>query len=105
MPDLTTLTTKALQLDALRSIRACASKSFEALRKQKEKMKRMMQGMQRGQQLQYQSTGYDDRVNGHSTFSGSNGRGQTFYQNSQSLANLLLSITVVIQLQITLKQN
>jgi hypothetical protein len=41
MPDITTLTTKALQLDALRSIRAYASKSYESLKKQKEKMKRM----------------------------------------------------------------
>ena len=33
MPYLTTLMTKALQLDTLRSIRACTSKSYESLKK------------------------------------------------------------------------
>ena len=42
--------------------------------------------MQRGQQFHYQSTEYDGHVNNQSTFGGSSGHGQTFYQNSQSLA-------------------
>ena len=33
MPDLTTLTTKALQIEALRLIRSQASKSYDALKK------------------------------------------------------------------------
>ena len=45
-----------------------------------------MQGIQRGQLFHYQLTEYDVHANNQSTFGGTSGHGQTFYQNSQSLA-------------------
>ena len=45
MPDLTTLTTKALQLEALRSVRTEASKSFKSLSKQKDLMSKLLRSL------------------------------------------------------------
>ena len=46
MPDLTTLTTKALQLGALRDVRNQATKSFKNLAKQKDLMTKMFNSLQ-----------------------------------------------------------
>ena len=46
IPDLTTLTTKSSQLDALRSVRTCAVKVFKQMKKQDEKMSRLFRNMQ-----------------------------------------------------------
>ena len=75
IPDLTTLTTKSSQLDALRSIRFYASKSFEILNKQKEKMEKIIQGMHRGHQYNCQCSKYSSNTNG-----------QSYFQSSPSLA-------------------
>ena len=45
MPDLTALTTKALQLEALRSVRTEASKSFKSLQKQKDLMSKLLRSL------------------------------------------------------------
>ena len=83
MPDLSTLTTKETQLDALRYVRVRASKSYDYLKKQKDKMSKMMQGMHRGQQYNFQSQcndGYGDEA-----------YAQSFFQNSTSLAESTIS--------------
>ena len=45
MPDLSTLTTKALQIDALRYVRTQAATSFRVLEKEKEKMQNLLRSM------------------------------------------------------------
>ena len=80
MPDLTTLTSKALQLNALRDIRQFASSSYKILNKSKDVLKELLREMQpsrnRGMNLEIQSQQDTQRNNG-SSYS---------YQQSNSVA-------------------
>ena len=49
MPDLTTLTTNKLQLEALRTVRSKATKSFKSLLKQKDLMAILLRNLQPSQ--------------------------------------------------------
>ena len=87
MPDLTTLTSKALQLEALRSVRNQATKSFKVLKKQKDLMSKMLRSLQtgnRGENLFLQS---DRNVPHNSIEYGSSLQ----FQQSQSSAEFTMS--------------
>ena len=71
MPDLTTLTTKALQMNALRNIRYHASAGFKIINKRKNEMKALLREMQSSRQcgINLETSGIeysDSRTNGSS---------------------------------------
>ena len=71
MPDLTTLTTKSLQMDALRNIRNHVSAGFKIINKRKNEMKALLREMQsscqRGTNLETSAIQYfDSKTNGSS---------------------------------------
>ena len=88
MPNLTTLTTKSLQVEALRTVRRHASTGWKAISKQKEKMATMFRSMnpntQRGTTMQYS----DDNAHGYHN---DHARGVAYFQNSASLAETTLA--------------
>ena len=71
MPDLITLTTKSLQMDALRNIRNHVSAGFKIINKRKNEMKALLREMQsscqRGTNLETSAIQYfDSKTNGSS---------------------------------------
>ena len=88
MPDLTTLKTKSLQIDALRSVRTFAVTSFRALRKQENQMASLLRTLTphglRGTQVHHLHS-FSGNSSGHAAY------GQSYFQNSQSLAEQTIS--------------
>ena len=88
MPDLTKLSNKALQLNALRDIRSCAATSFKILDKQKNALKALLHGMQpsrnRGMSLGIQSAAEHDNNSELNSLNNYNSRHVNFEGNNGS---------------------
>ena len=80
MPNLTTLTTKALQLNALRDIRQFASSSYKILNKRKDVLKELLRETQPSR-----NRGMNLEIQGQLDTQGTNGSSYS-YQQSGSVA-------------------
>ena len=80
MPDLTTFTTKSLQLNALRDIRQFASSSYKILNKRKDVLKELLREMQPSR-----NRGMNLEIQGQLDTQGMNGSSYS-YQQSGSVA-------------------
>ena len=93
MPDLTTLTTKALQLAKLRTVRSQAATHYKELKKQKDQMTALLRSMnhlqQRGMGLATMTI--NNRINNENLETW-----KSYYQQNQFLVKLLYPHIMVI---------